>query len=71
MYSVSDMDHIFLPDLDPTIGEIMADAAESDAWDIDRAVYAKHKAFDEISWPRMTTYVRLNSTHISLYLCEY
>ncbi|PWA91533.1 cytochrome b5-like heme/steroid binding domain-containing protein [Artemisia annua] len=43
--------------LDPRMGEIMADVAEANAGDIDRAVYAAYKAFDEVPWTRMTTYV--------------
>lgn len=43
--------------LDPRTGEVIADVAEGDAEDIDRAVKAARKAFDEGSWPRMTAYV--------------
>ena len=43
--------------LDPRTGEVIADVAEGDAEDIDRAVKAARKAFDEGPWPRMTAYV--------------
>ncbi|XP_051203767.1 aldehyde dehydrogenase family 2 member B7, mitochondrial [Lolium perenne] len=46
------------PTLDPRTGEVIARVAEGDAEDIDRAVAAARKAFDEGPWPRMTAYER-------------
>lgn len=45
------------PTLDPRTGEVIAHVAEGDAEDINRAVSAARKAFDEGPWPRMTAYV--------------
>jgi aldehyde dehydrogenase (NAD+) len=49
------------PTLDPRTGEVIARVAEGDAEDIDRAVAAARKAFDEGPWPRMTAYVYTTS----------
>uniref|UniRef100_A0ACD5ZRG3 Uncharacterized protein n=1 Tax=Avena sativa TaxID=4498 RepID=A0ACD5ZRG3_AVESA len=46
------------PTLDPRTGEVIAHVAEGDAEDINRAVAAARKAFDEGPWPRMTAYER-------------
>lgn len=46
------------PTADPRTGEVIARVAEGDAEDIDRAVAAARKAFDEGPWPRMTAYER-------------
>uniref|UniRef100_A0A5B6ZUI9 Aldehyde dehydrogenase domain-containing protein n=1 Tax=Davidia involucrata TaxID=16924 RepID=A0A5B6ZUI9_DAVIN len=46
------------PTLDPRTGEVIAHVAEGDAEDINRAVSAARKAFDEGPWPRMTAYER-------------
>ncbi|KAK9054515.1 hypothetical protein SSX86_025593 [Deinandra increscens subsp. villosa] len=46
------------PALDPRTGEVIANVAEGDAEDINRAVSAARKAFDEGPWPRMTAYER-------------
>uniref|UniRef100_A0ACD5ZRK9 Uncharacterized protein n=1 Tax=Avena sativa TaxID=4498 RepID=A0ACD5ZRK9_AVESA len=46
------------PTLDPRTGEVIARVAEGDAEDIDRAVAAARKAFDQGPWPRMTAYER-------------
>ncbi|KAA8542654.1 hypothetical protein F0562_023847 [Nyssa sinensis] len=46
------------PTLDPRTGEVIAHVAEGDAEDINRAVSAARKAFDEGPWPRMTAYDR-------------
>ncbi|KAH0674434.1 hypothetical protein KY284_025521 [Solanum tuberosum] len=46
------------PTLDPRTGEVIAHIAEGDAEDINRAVAAARKAFDEGPWPRMTAYER-------------
>jgi aldehyde dehydrogenase (NAD+) len=46
------------PTLDPRTGEVIARVAEGDAEDINRAVAAARKAFDEGPWPRMTAYER-------------
>ncbi|KAL9679374.1 hypothetical protein QQ045_017233 [Rhodiola kirilowii] len=44
--------------LDPRTGEVIAHVAEGDSEDINRAVNAARKAFDEGPWPRMTAYER-------------
>ncbi|VAI72910.1 unnamed protein product [Triticum turgidum subsp. durum] len=46
------------PTVDPRTGEVIARVAEGDAEDVDRAVVAARKAFDEGPWPRMTAYER-------------
>ncbi|XP_057480047.1 benzaldehyde dehydrogenase, mitochondrial-like [Actinidia eriantha] len=46
------------PTLDPRTGDVIAHVAEGDAEDINRAVSAARKAFDEGPWPRMTAYER-------------
>ncbi|XP_019176626.1 PREDICTED: aldehyde dehydrogenase family 2 member B7, mitochondrial [Ipomoea nil] len=46
------------PTIDPRTGEVIANVAEGDAVDVDRAVCAARKAFDEGPWPRMTAYER-------------
>ncbi|KAF7809282.1 aldehyde dehydrogenase family 2 member B7, mitochondrial-like [Senna tora] len=46
------------PTLDPRTGEVIAHVAEGDHEDVDRAVVAARKAFDEGPWPRMTAYER-------------
>lgn len=46
------------PTLDPRTGEVIANVAEGDAEDINRAVKAARKAFDEGPWPKMTAYER-------------
>ncbi|KAK6160183.1 hypothetical protein DH2020_003564 [Rehmannia glutinosa] len=46
------------PTLDPRTGEVIAHVAEGDAEDINRAVAAARKAFDEGPWPKMTAYER-------------
>ncbi|XP_075484810.1 benzaldehyde dehydrogenase, mitochondrial [Primulina tabacum] len=46
------------PTLDPRNGEVIAHVAEGDAEDINRAVAAARKAFDEGPWPKMTAYER-------------
>ncbi|KAJ4846645.1 Aldehyde dehydrogenase 2 member B7, mitochondrial [Turnera subulata] len=46
------------PTLDPRTGEVIAHVAEADAEDINRAVSAARKAFDEGPWPKMTAYER-------------
>ncbi|KAL1818424.1 hypothetical protein DCAR_0414590 [Daucus carota subsp. sativus] len=46
------------PTLDPRTGGVIADIAEGDAEDINRAVSAARKAFDEGPWPKMTPYER-------------
>lgn len=45
------------PTLDPRTGETIAHVAEGDSEDVDRAVAAARKAFDEGPWPKMTAYV--------------
>ncbi|VAI85068.1 unnamed protein product [Triticum turgidum subsp. durum] len=46
------------PTLDPRTGEVIARVSEGDAEDVDRAVVAARKAFDEGPWPKMTAYER-------------
>lgn len=46
------------PTYDPRTGEVIANVAEGDAEDINRAVAAARKAFDEGPWPRMPAYER-------------
>ncbi|XP_057486285.1 benzaldehyde dehydrogenase, mitochondrial [Actinidia eriantha] len=46
------------PTLDPRTGEVIAHVAEGDAEDVNRAVSAARKAFDEGPWPRLTAYER-------------
>ena len=45
--------------LDPRTGDVIANIAEGDAEDVNRAVAAARKAFDEGPWPRMTAYVTI------------
>ncbi|KAJ9684512.1 hypothetical protein PVL29_016805 [Vitis rotundifolia] len=40
------------PTLDPRTGEVIANVAEGEAADINRAVSAARKAFDDGSWPK-------------------
>ncbi|CAL1367687.1 unnamed protein product [Linum trigynum] len=46
------------PAYDPRTEEVIAHVAEADAEDVDRAVKAARKAFDEGPWPKMTAYER-------------
>ncbi|KNA04660.1 hypothetical protein SOVF_197610 [Spinacia oleracea] len=46
------------PTYDPRTGDVIAHVAEGDAEDINRAVAAARKAFDEGPWPKMTAYER-------------
>uniref|UniRef100_A0A5B6ZSC3 Aldehyde dehydrogenase domain-containing protein n=1 Tax=Davidia involucrata TaxID=16924 RepID=A0A5B6ZSC3_DAVIN len=46
------------PTLDPRTGEVIAHVAEGEAEDINRAVSAARKAFDDGPWPKMTAYER-------------
>lgn len=46
------------PTLDPRTGGVIANVAEGDAKDVDLAVSAARRAFDEGPWPRMTAYER-------------
>ncbi|KAL0336164.1 UNVERIFIED_CONTAM: Aldehyde dehydrogenase family 2 member B7, mitochondrial [Sesamum radiatum] len=48
------------PTLDPRTGEVIAHVAEGDLEDINRAVAAARKAFDEGPWPKMTAYVTIS-----------
>lgn len=43
--------------MDPRTGNVIAHVAEGEAEDINRAVSAARKAFDEGPWPKMTPYV--------------
>jgi phenylacetaldehyde dehydrogenase len=42
------------PVYDPSTGEVPAHVAEADAADVNKAVKAARKAFDEGPWPRMS-----------------
>jgi acyl-CoA reductase-like NAD-dependent aldehyde dehydrogenase len=42
------------PVYDPSTGAVMANVAEADAADVDKAVKAARKAFDDGPWPRMS-----------------
>ncbi|XP_077237765.1 aldehyde dehydrogenase family 2 member B4, mitochondrial-like isoform X2 [Tasmannia lanceolata] len=46
------------PTLDPRTGDVIAHVSEGEAEDINRAVSAARKAFDEGPWPKMTPYER-------------
>nr|GLL22340.1 aldehyde dehydrogenase family 2 member B7, mitochondrial-like [Ipomoea trifida]GLL22342.1 aldehyde dehydrogenase family 2 member B7, mitochondrial-like [Ipomoea trifida] len=46
------------PTLDPRTEEVIAHVAEGEAEDINRAVAAARKAFDEGPWPKMSAYER-------------
>ena len=46
------------PTIDPRTGDLITHVAEGDAEDVDRAVKAARKAFDERPWPKMTAYER-------------
>ncbi|XP_027339410.1 aldehyde dehydrogenase family 2 member B4, mitochondrial-like isoform X3 [Abrus precatorius] len=46
------------PTYDPRTGEVIAHVSEGDAEDINRAVSAARKAFDEGPWPKMNAYER-------------
>ncbi|CAJ2664387.1 unnamed protein product [Trifolium pratense] len=46
------------PTYDPRTGEVIAQVAEGDAEDINRAVSAAREAFDNGPWPKMTAYER-------------
>lgn len=43
--------------MDPRTGDVIAHVAEGDSEDVDRAVAAARRAFDEGPWPKMTAYV--------------
>jgi len=45
------------PTNDPRTGDTIASVAEADVEDVNRAVRAARKAFDEGPWPKMTAYV--------------
>ncbi|KAI3997723.1 hypothetical protein MKX01_040696, partial [Papaver californicum] len=44
------------PTLDPRTGEAIANVSEASVEDLDLAVAAARKAFDEGPWPKMTAY---------------
>lgn len=48
------------PAYDPRTGEVIANVAEGDVEDINRAVSAARKAFDEGPWPKMSAYVGIS-----------
>uniref|UniRef100_M0ZIG7 Aldehyde dehydrogenase n=1 Tax=Solanum tuberosum TaxID=4113 RepID=M0ZIG7_SOLTU len=45
------------PTFDPRTGEAITTVAEANTEDVNRAVSAARKAFDEGPWPKMTAYV--------------
>lgn len=47
---------------DPRTGDVIAHVAEGDSEDVNRAVAAARKAFDEGPWPKMTAYVIITIT---------
>jgi aldehyde dehydrogenase (NAD+) len=47
------------PAYDPRTGEVIAHVAEGDNEDVNRAVAAARKAFDEGPWPKMSAYVTI------------
>ncbi|KAL9251000.1 Benzaldehyde dehydrogenase, mitochondrial-like protein [Drosera capensis] len=51
--------------LDPRTGEVIAVVAECEAEDINRAVSAARKAFDEGPWSKMTAYVKPSISSLS------
>ena len=57
------------PTYDPRTGDVIAHVAEGDAEDVNRAVVAARKAFDEGPWPKMTAYVIIPRLLILLALC--
>ncbi|KAG2303703.1 hypothetical protein Bca52824_032354 [Brassica carinata] len=52
------------PTLDPRTGDVIAQVAEGDVEDVNRAVSAARKAFDEGPWPRMTAYVNTTKKRV-------
>ncbi|XP_061372307.1 benzaldehyde dehydrogenase, mitochondrial-like isoform X1 [Gastrolobium bilobum] len=46
------------PTLDPRTGEVIAHVAEGHSEDVDRAVAAARRAFDQGPWPKMAAYER-------------
>nr|QTZ19606.1 aldehyde dehydrogenase family 2 member mitochondrial-like protein [Bixa orellana] len=46
------------PTFDPRTGDVIAHVAEGDTEDVNRAVDAARKAFEQGPWPRMTAYER-------------
>ncbi|KAF5443168.1 hypothetical protein F2P56_035750 [Juglans regia] len=46
------------PTLDPRTGDVIAHVAEGDSEDVNQAVAAARKAFDEGPWPKMPAYER-------------
>lgn len=59
------------PTLDPRTGEVIANVAEGDTEDINRAVAAARKAFDEGPWPKMSAYVSLTTLSLLYILLCY
>lgn len=45
------------PTCDPRTGDVIAHVAEGDVEDVNRAVAAARKAFDQGPWPKMSAYV--------------
>ena len=57
------------PTLDPRTGDVIAHVAEGEAEDVNQAVSAARKTFDQGPWPKMTGYVRIS--HIDHLLCTF
>lgn len=49
---------------------MIVDVAEGDAEDINRAVSAARKAFDEGPWPKMTAYVTISHLISLFFACN-
>lgn len=56
------------PTFDPRTGEAITTVAEADTEDVNRAVSAARKAFDEGPWPKMTAYVSVHIVTEASYL---
>jgi acyl-CoA reductase-like NAD-dependent aldehyde dehydrogenase len=52
--------------VDPRSEEVIAEVAEADAADVDLAVKAARKAFDEGPWPKMPARVSHSRTPLAL-----
>lgn len=52
------------PVYNPCTEEVLVEVAEADAADVEKAVAAARKAFDEGPWPKMTAKVGIMDTWI-------
>lgn len=55
--------------MDPRTGNVIAHVAEGDSEDVDRAVAAARKAFDEGPWPKTTAYVTTLHLRLLTFTC--